>query len=50
MKRRGRRQTGRAQAGASAQGGRTLDKYAWLQVRIPLLFPGATPAVSDMSD
>ena len=27
-----RRQTGRAQAGAVAQGGRQLDKYAWLQV------------------
>lgn len=37
-----RRQTGRAQAGASAQGGRTLDKYAWLQVRNP---PPPSPSV-----
>lgn len=32
QKKKVRRQTGRAQAGAVAQGGRPLDKYAWLQV------------------
>ncbi len=33
-----RRQTGRAQAGAVAQGGRQLDKYAWLQVSTSRFF------------
>ena len=32
QKKKVRRQTGRAQAGAVARGGRPLDKYAWLQV------------------